>query len=83
MRTLLIDRTGREVANFEVPDEVTPFLKHVADRRPLILRQKRDEHFLQVCGISTTPEVPGLDTARTFRFFEFDEATATAVYVEA
>jgi hypothetical protein len=83
MRALLIDRAGREVADFDVPEEVVPFSQHLAERRPLRLRQMRDEHFLHECGISMAPDLPGLDVARVFHFFEFDEATGTAIYVEA
>jgi hypothetical protein len=49
----------------------------------LKLTQKRDRHFLHEYGTSTAPDLPGLDMERTFHFFEFDEATATAIYVEA
>jgi hypothetical protein len=82
MHTLLLDRTGREVADFEVPDEVAPFLQHLAEHRPLKLRQMRDEQFLRECGISKAAGLPGLDMDRTFLFFEFDEETSTAIYVE-
>jgi len=83
MRAVLFDRTGLEVvADFEVPLEAAPFLQHLAQRRPLKLRQKRDLHFLHECGIATASDWPDLDAERTFHFLEFNEAMATAIYVE-